>query len=225
MIELLVVIGVVALLLALALPSLVSARRAARDTRSGVNCKQLATAITMFGDKSGGKFPIPMAGQSVPTFDDNFRVVYPYWDLHRTWSGVMYDDLQYIPNLKVFLSPHAQRDAGELWPSSYTLTLTTGAPSALWTRGVDQSSVERAVMRHQDVSFPSRKAMLWDVESKDFPSHRSDALATQIAFMDSSVRTLVPRKATVPVENTTNDAGYAQAYLHNTELGLGGVDY
>jgi type II secretory pathway pseudopilin PulG len=225
--ELLVVLGVVAVLTALTLPALFHARKGARDTRSAANCKQLGSLISMYADRSSGLFPIPRPGQGVPAATDALLISYPYWDFHRTWQGVLYQDLPYASNIGVYRSPHAKYEfEGDIpWPSSYSLTLTAGAPGELWTPGFNQAAVLPRVMRIDDSLFPSSKGMLWEVGTHKRSINEDGAEQTPIAFIDTSVRMLVPAKASDPITNTINTSGYANARIHNTRLGLQGVDY
>ena len=56
-VELIVVIGIVALLASIILPSIVAAQRAARATACGNNLRQLATALFSYASESRGKYP------------------------------------------------------------------------------------------------------------------------------------------------------------------------
>jgi type II secretory pathway pseudopilin PulG len=226
-VELLVVIFVVALLLALALPTFSHVRRSARDTRSAANCRQLTTVITTYADSHSGRFPIPGPGQLVPALSDAILIGYPYWDFHRTWSGVLYADLPYDKNLETYLTPHSRRSrqSGEAWTSSYTFTLTAGAPPDLWSPSAQQAQIPQKIMRVDDVLFPSNKGVLWEVEDFRRGVNEDVSEAVPIAFMDVSVRQLVPLRASEPVPNTTNSTGYANARIHNTAYGLHGKDY
>jgi prepilin-type N-terminal cleavage/methylation domain-containing protein len=226
-IEVLVVIGIIALLVAIVVPALFHARQSARSTRSATNCKQLATLIVMYADRNAGRFPVPKPGQFVPAMSDQLLLQYPYWDFHRTWPGLLYDELPYQAHVDVYRAPNAKFkfDGDVPWPSSYSFTLTAGAPGELWVRSADQLRIETRVMRLDDVFFPSSKGMLWEVGGHLRAVEEDGAQSVPIGFMDLSVRALVPRFASEAVSNTTNSVGYANARIHNTERGLQGVDY
>jgi prepilin-type N-terminal cleavage/methylation domain-containing protein/prepilin-type processing-associated H-X9-DG protein len=58
LVELLVVIGIIAILIGILLPSLISARRAAYTVQCSSNMKQLATSMLMYINDNKGKFPV-----------------------------------------------------------------------------------------------------------------------------------------------------------------------
>jgi prepilin-type N-terminal cleavage/methylation domain-containing protein/prepilin-type processing-associated H-X9-DG protein len=65
LVELLVVIGIIAVLIALLLPSLSRAREHARRTACLSNLRQLAMAMMMYNNENKGRFPAPGTAQQV----------------------------------------------------------------------------------------------------------------------------------------------------------------
>ena len=57
LVELLVVIGIIAVLIGILLPVLSGARRTARDTQCASNMRQLCTALIMYANEFKGRFP------------------------------------------------------------------------------------------------------------------------------------------------------------------------
>lgn len=61
LVELLVVIGIIAVLVALLLPSLNAARRSARDVQCASNLRELSHALVMYAGQNKGRFLMPLS--------------------------------------------------------------------------------------------------------------------------------------------------------------------
>src|SRR5262245_24441207 len=75
LVELLVVIGIIAVLVGILLPALQKARRAANGVKCSSNMRQIASAMLLYINTNKGKFPITSANGGV-------SAVYPqgvYW--------------------------------------------------------------------------------------------------------------------------------------------------
>jgi prepilin-type N-terminal cleavage/methylation domain-containing protein/prepilin-type processing-associated H-X9-DG protein len=71
LVELLVVIGIIALLVGILLPSLARARESARATQCLSNMRQVGLAFTMFANAHGGHLPQTGSRDGVAPFDVN----------------------------------------------------------------------------------------------------------------------------------------------------------
>jgi len=86
-VELLVVIGIIALLIGLLLPALSRARQASRTTECMSNLKQMGTALEMYADDYRGMYPraLPLVDPTNAADPDEWRVPWPsnqcplYW--------------------------------------------------------------------------------------------------------------------------------------------------
>jgi prepilin-type processing-associated H-X9-DG protein/prepilin-type N-terminal cleavage/methylation domain-containing protein len=78
LVELLVVVGVVAVLIALLMPALASAKRQAQRVACMSNLRQIGTAFIAYAQDSKGWFPAPASGFSPPHTED-----WVYWQAGR----------------------------------------------------------------------------------------------------------------------------------------------
>ena len=90
LVELLVVIGIIALLIAILMPALSRAREKAREVNCLSNARQLAIGVFMYTDQHKGIFP-PSADYSMPTTEPA-----------RVWTARV---MPYISNQAVFSCP------------------------------------------------------------------------------------------------------------------------
>jgi prepilin-type N-terminal cleavage/methylation domain-containing protein/prepilin-type processing-associated H-X9-DG protein len=122
LVELLVVIGIIALLISILLPSLNKARESAAATKSLSNLRQVGIAMAMYVNAHRGFFP---------------RHSSPSSQVPRTrW----FDDIQpYIKSTEVFMSPLLDGEDKILLsrPFAHTVDQTTGAtlPDTKWFGG------------------------------------------------------------------------------------------
>lgn len=110
LIELLVVVAIIAVLIAILLPAMSSARELAKVTTCANDVKQLGLAIMMYTNDSNGYRPLYWETTGYPgtwstsviwRADDSYAG-YKYWDaLGRLWGPV-----NYIKNNRVFLCPN-----------------------------------------------------------------------------------------------------------------------
>ncbi|MCA9256627.1 MAG: type II secretion system protein, partial [Phycisphaerales bacterium] len=86
LLELLVVIGIIAVLLALMLPALSKARRAGRNLKCVANMRQVAERFIVFADdfsveSRGNVFPADRSTFYLETFQESIYQVNSFWDL------------------------------------------------------------------------------------------------------------------------------------------------
>jgi prepilin-type N-terminal cleavage/methylation domain-containing protein/prepilin-type processing-associated H-X9-DG protein len=109
LVELLVVIGIIAVLVSILLPTLSRARRAARTTQCLSTVRQLGIAFTMYGLQHRRSIPFYQANEETGLWIGQLRGVYSKIDAHR-------------------LCPEAQ----DPYPSATTIGNRTGTANHAW---------------------------------------------------------------------------------------------
>lgn len=110
LVELMVVISIVALLVAVLLPALKSARVAAQRTQSLTNIKQISTALFVYTADSKDSMPF----QQEMAMNGSGVIFANRWS--RQWCRILFDS-GYVSSVEVFWSPARMRFE-EPWPHS-----------------------------------------------------------------------------------------------------------
>jgi prepilin-type N-terminal cleavage/methylation domain-containing protein len=228
LVECLVTIAIVAILLALAIPSLASARRGSRVAGSLSNLHQIGGLLSMYANQNHDAFPATTEGRSY-AISDAMQIAYPYWQVYFTWPAVVSPGLSMRDGAAVYISPFSTRQAPKsAWPPSYSMsTSVVGAPK-LWTVDGVAGKLMEIGQTHASVRFASLKALAWDIE---IPSPRgvvewsSDAdYPVPMLMADASASNRVPAKATDAFANP-NEIAVRSLRLHNTPGGVEGRDF
>lgn len=113
LVELLVVIGIIALLIAILLPTLTRARESAKTVASLSNLRQLGTGLVMYVNENKGAYP---AGASIAETDKP----------RMRWADYIFP---YMKNTEVYMSPHLTEDDRQRMkkPFAHTCDQATGA--------------------------------------------------------------------------------------------------
>ncbi|HEY1685374.1 MAG TPA: type II secretion system protein [Tepidisphaeraceae bacterium] len=101
LVELLVAIGIIAILISLLVPSVALARRAARQAQCASNLRQWAIALNMYAQANDGWFPRRGQGKNptntITWYDDWFNELPPYFHEH-SYLDLVNAGLQPGPN-------------------------------------------------------------------------------------------------------------------------------
>ena len=241
LIELLVAIGVIALLLGILLPVLGEARQSARRTASAANCKTLIEACQQWADANNGWWPWWDPAKKYPNgYGVWIQTSLPF-QANVGLPNMLYDILPWEQHHASFFSPGSPK-IGEQRPSppgSYHYSMSLISDPALWSGETIISSsdaddaIERFIrpVRVAETVFPSQKAAVWDQEAafagsepaRD-PKTRVLLIQTPIAFADGHVELRVPAEAGETVANPFFPDQPALK-LHHTKDGARGRDY
>jgi prepilin-type N-terminal cleavage/methylation domain-containing protein/prepilin-type processing-associated H-X9-DG protein len=157
LVELLVVIGIIALLIAILLPSLAKARAAARDVACLSNLKQIGVAFQIYGNDFKGVWPKPATPLTSPARwwhkDYIYRVVYGHDPAADT-----IDNNRYLLGT-AFECPAAR----DLWASEDAIELGYGMSCRLNDQQTDDSTDGRNNFKYANrVRSSSETALLMD---------------------------------------------------------------
>ena len=233
-IELMMVIGIIAILIGILLPSLARVRGSAVRTVGLSNIRQLHLAVQMYVNDSSGIYPSTQDGRSYPTtgLPGGPLVGFPYWQIHETWTGVIIDQLPYAENVEILISPNSLRleDDFAPWPSSYKYATAFAGQPRLWSgRDLIDPLALRVAAREHQVVFPSAKTLLWDAEMAWLFERTTNSLGdaldlTTMAMADGSASLRAPADAELPTPNAIGHA-FSDRRLYNTTDGVRGRDY
>lgn len=229
LIELLVSIGVIALLLAITIPSIFAARASARRVKSSANLRTLVGVIGEYASANTEFFPRVVEGRWYQSVESTpFR--YPFWHVYNTWVAVVVDFMPRAGYRELVLCPGAPGLTSTTgYSTSYWYSWSFVCPPGYWNRSSPEPAARKVGVKTFQVAFPSRKALLWDNQASYEGSRRLHhgydfVTPVPVAFVDQSVRVLKPVEATEPVLNPEFWPS-ARVKLLATENGVAGVDF
>jgi prepilin-type N-terminal cleavage/methylation domain-containing protein/prepilin-type processing-associated H-X9-DG protein len=169
LVELLVVIGIVALLVGILLPSLARARESARATQCLSNMRQVGMAFTMFASDHGGHLPQTGAAKDKERFDVNGAPA----DVSVRWFGGFHGTPQrFFAGASMLDDYWGLADVGgcpsfevEDWlrpqygPVDYAYSSIFGRHADWVAGGTRRSGLGVKIHR---IANPSKKALAWD---------------------------------------------------------------
>ena len=245
LVELLVSVGIIALLIGLAIPALSGARQRARDAALLSNLKQSVVAMENYVQWYGGWLPYAPEGtgfQVSPETPPRSLIFPPYWELSSYWSSLFHEVAPWEEWFRVWTVPDSRRPTDQPWAidpvsgspfsngvSSLRYARSLFARPEIWQEGPpidDRESVLRGV-RMNEVRYPSAKVSLFDRELC-VRVQCDDPMAAKrgMLFLDghAAMRALSdanpPRKPRLP-----ELADYGALPIHDTDGGAYGRDY
>lgn len=237
LVELLVVIGVVAILTALTIPAIGLVRRSASETQSLANLRSLAQSTQMYTAEYRGVYPYGTGGWVVrPSVGPPSAIGFPVWLADRNWPVFYHDVAPWPDHLATWLSPGANTEqrlrvltAGhEGWTTtefkvSYYYSNSFVADPRVWSSGATADEALVRAIHASEVRHPARKVIFYDAERLYLTEPDSDD-ARPVLFADGSADLRLDRDATEPVQNPFT-SNFPPRIYHDTPDGVKGRDY
>jgi len=240
LIEILVSIGIIALLISITLPAIGGARDRSRELGSSVNLRSIGQLFEMYTQNSKELYPAPVPGRAYPDPNPGFPLItMSHWEASNHWPDLFLEEYPWAGNKQMYLAPGAERDFSNqqvittTFPSYRYSASFLGDPK-IWSEedfpSTEWPILEKSVRRSM-VRYPSAKALMWDVEMPyirrplERDMYQNLLEKTPILFADQHVEPHIPAEANPGVTNWAPYAAHAHAYLHNTRDGVYGRDY
>ena len=230
LVELLVSIGVIALLLTLVLPAMSHVRRNSKRLKSLTNIRTLGTVMDAYCNANKEAYP-QIDEDRMYTTASGSTFGGPFWDVHYTWVGVVADFMPREHYHEIIKCPDALSSERYLPYTSYWYSWTFVVRAEWWKDTPDPAAL-RSGSRVADVLFPSRKCVLWDEDAGYYKSANKRigndiAVDVPVCFADGSARILKPSDATTPMPNSSAPGNPIEntRRLLCTRDGVRGVDY
>ncbi len=248
LIELLVAIGIIAILISITLPTLSSVRFRANELKSVTNTRSITQHFQNHAD-SAGHFPFLKPGDRAPgvTMTPPPGIIMVRWWPENTiigldshwmhallWPGLIYERAPWKENYATWVSPGRDPDL----PSepaefaerlvSYQYSNSFIAKPDVWREHSILDVNTLSSIKPSMVAFPSNKALLFDAELaylRKTPAVVNGHYAHKaaVAFADGHADAHDPTTANPGFENPLN--GGSSINLHNTPDGALGRDF
>lgn len=171
--ELLVVFGVLAILLALFLPSLSKVRSRSRDVVSLSNCRQIGVALQLYANQYAGGPPViykPIEARYPPDFQE---VVVDGVKVGANWFDHEFDyylALRSFASRSVFFAPgNAPKSADRAEVPDYLLSKCLYTRPEFWNRWTQAGATQWGAQRFDQIAFPSDKGLVYQFWTYGLP--------------------------------------------------------
>lgn len=236
LVELLVTIGVIAILVGIALPSLFGAKRSAGEVIVLSNIRQTAITFHHYNESYRDMMPFAPPGSTFalsPLRPPVSSVTPGFWELSIYWPSLFHDLAPWPEHFRTWVVPDARRDEVRPWLSgpqigigipSFAYCRSMFARPALWS-GSTMSSWESLIapVRRSEVAFPSGKVLLFDDEAPLRVPTGEKVGRLAMAFVDGHASRKDLSEASDAVMPASNDV--IPRKMHDTKFGSLGIDY
>lgn len=249
LIELLIVIAIIGVLIAILLPALGGARRAARQLQSLSNIRTIHQTFTHYAE-SAGVHPFGREGtvRHLSWSPVLTKIGYDWFEVEGHWPTLLYDVSPWPQHFEAWLSPGVNRhrfrqfwteefeingwqgvwefDQDPEYLPSYLYATSFVARPRVWSDG--QGPVGEHLLRPTapaDVRFPASKVMLFDDELAYLrhEDRTSDDPPRGVGLADGSAAVRRDSEASEPTQNRLRPEREPHIY-HDTVDGVEGID-
>jgi len=238
LVEVLVAIGVIGILVALALPALMSTRARAREGVCLANLHSTSAVLDMYLQRSAEVFPFappdfPLHIYPVEEDGDGHLITGDPWGLVVYWPSMFHDVAPWDEFFGSWVCRGSPRVQGKPW--LFEDQAGSGIPSYRYCRSFQASPEtwdgrlegDRSLLKPVKLSMvthPASKVIIFDEEMAHLAGKEeaTDDTPRPMLFVDAHARTHRMSDATTPVRNPF--LGSAQS-LHDTPMGVRGHDY
>jgi prepilin-type N-terminal cleavage/methylation domain-containing protein len=234
LVEILVSIGVIALLLGLLLPTLSGARLAASETKALAQLRDLGLTMEMYLQTYANAYPwhepgvpfrydLPGEPSGLLTSSDD------PWSMRYLWASTMHQVAPWPEHYVSWLGARGPDAATVPWENSEGLSAYPayfysnsfiGDPACWLATGQPRARPVRA----HSVRFPSGKALMYDIARNYLPIAYQDRTTRAVLAADGSASMRDDRDAARPVQNRLRPNMSAQIY-QDTPGGVFGRDF
>lgn len=248
LIEVMVSLGLIAVLIAITVPALSGARIKASELQSLANARHVAADMQSYADQFG-HWPYSAPGSAPPGYPTTpppnmltvlwwpsiYTSVSSHWDHSYLWPGLVAVVAPWEEHFQTWISPGAEpstlfNDTGvpaSAVHTSYLYSNSFIASPRVWRGSSSADPTLIAPTRPSDVAHPANKTLVWDWELPYLPQRPMRINGhfnrlTPMAFADGHGAVHNPLNA---IPGVTNPFNNTSTNLSNTPHGVLGRDY
>ncbi len=237
LVEVLVVIGVIALLVGITLPALAAVRSRAGQAKSLANLHGLGVTMQVYHDRYGA-YPFMAAGQPlrfVPEEQTPALMVgiAPEWDIERYWPCLMHGVAPWREYYATWISPGLEREPGRAWlarGSAADASSTAIDPSYRYSNAfiatpetwMSAGEARFAAQRSDGVAHPSGKTLMFDADMAYLGRTVRASDPRPVLFVDGAAVGLADRDVRPGAQNRLRPDSVKRH--HDTAEGVRGRD-
>jgi len=239
LVEILVTLSVIAVLIAILIPTLSGARLAVGQTKSLANLRSLGVTIEHYASAKRSQYPYYEAGATMhlvtPELDTTQgAAMSPHWHIDKMWPVLMHDIAPWDEHLLTWYSP-GREHAGPpntiplivgfgAGPVSYHYSNSFIASPRVWNGRGDATEDDIGPVNVAAVAHTSAKVVMFDYDRAYIRRSITASDPRPLLFADGSAAARLDTDAADPVPNVLNAPEYPRRY-HDTPDGVLGRDF